>query len=219
MDTSLPKLDQALSSLQADLQAAGLGALDPLTTELEQTRSQPRRGFAALSQFPPPMTAHRNVEIPVADYRIRCRIYWPTPAKGCPVLVYVHGGGWFFGDVSTHDRIARELARADTKAKNAALQATASAIRTDAARLLASLPEATPVEWSLPEPHPLAVRSGDPRVDGTYTPAATGGGLDQHRVRQQRQHRCVGFRLERQLQGWCPQRELACRRWLEQLPE
>jgi acetyl esterase len=114
VDTSLPKLDQALSSLQAALQAAGLGALDPLTTELEQTRSQLRRGFAALSQFPPPMTAHRNVEIPVADYRIRCRIYWPTPARECPALVYVHGGGWFFGDVSTHDRIARELARAST---------------------------------------------------------------------------------------------------------
>lgn len=112
VDTSLPRLDQALSLVLTELQAEGLGALDPLTTELEQTRSQLRRGFAALSQFPPPMTAQRNVEIPVADYRIRCRIYWPTPAKGCPALVYVHGGGWFFGDVSTHDRIARELARA-----------------------------------------------------------------------------------------------------------
>ena len=112
MDTPLPKLNQALSIVQSDLQAAGLGALDPLTTGLEQTRSQLRRSYAALSLSPPPMAAQRDVEMQVADYRIHCRIYWPTSAKGCPALVYIHGGGWFFGDVSTHDRIARELARA-----------------------------------------------------------------------------------------------------------
>ena len=113
MDTLLPKFDQALSIVQADLLTAGLGAPDPLTTGLEQTRAQIRRSYAALSLAPPLMSAQQDVEIQMVGYRVHCRIYWPTTtAKGCPALVYVHGGGWFFGDVSTHDRIAREFARA-----------------------------------------------------------------------------------------------------------
>jgi len=48
------------------------------------------------------------------------------------VGAYMHGVG------AAARTAARELARADTKAKNAALQATAAAIRADAARLLAA---------------------------------------------------------------------------------
>ena len=70
---------------------------------------------------------------------------------------------------------ARELARADTKAKNAALQATAAAIRADAARLLAA--NATDVAAAKAAGHDAAF------VDRlTLTPkavAAMADGLDQ----------------------------------------
>ena len=39
------------------------------------------------------------------------RIVRPTDAEGTlPVILYVHGAGWVFGDAATHDRLVRELA-------------------------------------------------------------------------------------------------------------
>lgn len=39
------------------------------------------------------------------------KIVRPVNAAGkLPVIVYIHGGGWVFGNTSTHDRLIRELA-------------------------------------------------------------------------------------------------------------
>jgi acetyl esterase len=39
------------------------------------------------------------------------RIVRPAGAQGTlPVILYVHGAGWVFGDAATHDRLVRELA-------------------------------------------------------------------------------------------------------------
>lgn len=32
------------------------------------------------------------------------------PPPGCPIILYVHGGGWILGNAGTHDRLVRELA-------------------------------------------------------------------------------------------------------------
>ncbi|MFI7327393.1 alpha/beta hydrolase [Streptomyces rubiginosohelvolus] len=41
---------------------------------------------------------------------VRTRIIRPTGATGTlPVVVYIHGAGWVFGDDKTHDRLFREL--------------------------------------------------------------------------------------------------------------
>lgn len=39
---------------------------------------------------------------------VPCRLYRPLPRA--PVVVYVHGGGWVYGDVDTTDRFARYFA-------------------------------------------------------------------------------------------------------------
>jgi len=45
--------------------------------------------------------------------RLRARAYWPTvPAKALGVLVWLHGGGWYVGDVESFDRVTRQLANA-----------------------------------------------------------------------------------------------------------
>jgi acetyl esterase len=44
--------------------------------------------------------------------RIFCRVYRPVTSRNLPVLVYFHGGGWVWGSVDTHDRVAREFAAA-----------------------------------------------------------------------------------------------------------
>ncbi|GAB2922817.1 alpha/beta hydrolase [Streptomyces mayteni] len=42
---------------------------------------------------------------------VRARIVRPRHATGpLPVMLYIHGAGWVFGDENTHDRLVRELA-------------------------------------------------------------------------------------------------------------
>ncbi|MGW7528003.1 alpha/beta hydrolase [Streptomyces sp. NPDC054783] len=42
---------------------------------------------------------------------VRARIVRPADAEGTlPVIVYIHGAGWVFGNDHTHDRLVRELA-------------------------------------------------------------------------------------------------------------
>ncbi|MFB7509393.1 alpha/beta hydrolase [Streptomyces broussonetiae] len=42
---------------------------------------------------------------------VRARIVRPTDADGpLPVILYIHGAGWVFGNAHTHDRLVRELA-------------------------------------------------------------------------------------------------------------
>ncbi|WP_405451808.1 alpha/beta hydrolase [Streptomyces erythrochromogenes] len=42
---------------------------------------------------------------------VRARIVRPAGAAGrLPVVVYIHGAGWLFGNAHTHDRLVRELA-------------------------------------------------------------------------------------------------------------
>jgi acetyl esterase/lipase len=41
---------------------------------------------------------------------VRARIVRPAGAEGVlPVVLYIHGAGWVFGDAHTHDRLVREL--------------------------------------------------------------------------------------------------------------
>jgi acetyl esterase len=49
--------------------------------------------------------------LPVRGRRLLCRFHRPAGAAGVlPVLVYLHGGGWVWGSVDTHDRVMREYA-------------------------------------------------------------------------------------------------------------
>ena len=45
---------------------------------------------------------------------VKVRIVKPRGATGTlPVVLYIHGAGWVFGDAHTHDRLVRELAGRD----------------------------------------------------------------------------------------------------------
>lgn len=39
------------------------------------------------------------------------RLYWSTPGPALPLIVFIHGGGFVFGSVATHDAMCRSLAR------------------------------------------------------------------------------------------------------------
>src|SRR5256886_260982 len=43
--------------------------------------------------------------------QVRVRVVRPAGATGTlPVIIYIHGAGWVFGNAHTHDRLVRELA-------------------------------------------------------------------------------------------------------------
>jgi acetyl esterase len=56
----------------------------------------------------------QDVVIPASDRgRVRARAYWPTvPAEPLGALVWLHGGGWYVGDIESFDRVTRQLANA-----------------------------------------------------------------------------------------------------------
>jgi acetyl esterase/lipase len=71
-------------------------------------------------------------------------IFRPTGATGTlPVILYIHGAGWVFGNAHTHDRLARELSLGTGAAADPAQRAeiTASPLRASIDQL-AGLPPA-----------------------------------------------------------------------------
>lgn len=84
----------------------GLPATDFDAVPLEELR---RANIANATAQP------RVVELPRIEDRdadgVNVRVYWPrTDAAGLPVVVYYHGGGFFMGNLDTHDNVARSIA-------------------------------------------------------------------------------------------------------------
>ena len=79
--------------------------------------AEARRLYAAGTEiFAPPTPVLRSVEdraVTGDDFDIPVRVYTPETESvpgGLPILVFLHGGGWVFGDIDTHDALCRLLA-------------------------------------------------------------------------------------------------------------
>lgn len=59
---------------------------------------------------PMPLAEVREMTVPGAAGPMRARLYLPIKGAALPVVLYLHGGGWTFGSVDTHDGIMRALA-------------------------------------------------------------------------------------------------------------
>lgn len=64
----------------------------------------------ALAEGGPAMAESSDRWLPIRGRRLLCRLHRPSGAAGLPVLVYLHGGGWVWGSIDTHDRLMREYA-------------------------------------------------------------------------------------------------------------
>lgn len=58
----------------------------------------------------PEMAVTKEVQVPVRGGTLRIRVYDPGVDAPAPALVYLHGGGFTFFSIETHDRLMREYA-------------------------------------------------------------------------------------------------------------
>lgn len=107
-------VQSAAVTLEPDAQAfADAVAAPPFLTEMG-----PQKGREALDQVQTEAGADRP-DVTVEDFQItggptgevNIRLLKPANLSGrLPVILFTHGAGWVFGDPTTHDRLARELA-------------------------------------------------------------------------------------------------------------
>jgi acetyl esterase/lipase len=77
---------------------------------LPEARRVAERVRAPLAQGGPRMARTQELQIDTPHGAVRLRVHTPTAAARHPALVYLHGGGWVFFSIDTHDRLMRELA-------------------------------------------------------------------------------------------------------------
>jgi acetyl esterase len=96
------------------IEAAPAQAGDPGPPDLEAERAAYLQTALELGGAVEEVERIEDVVIPEAEGgRLRARAYWPTvPAEALGVLVWLHGGGWYVGDVDSFDRVTRQLANA-----------------------------------------------------------------------------------------------------------
>ena len=121
---------RGLAPLQADPPLNDEGApLDPRMHGLQRLhrrlrlptlgQQSPRQGRLALdligqSMAPRLAPMHRVTDrkVDLGHARLGLRVYQPTAARALPVLIFLHGGGFTVGSLTSHDPVCRLLAHA-----------------------------------------------------------------------------------------------------------
>ena len=65
----------------------------------------------SLAGVPEEVALIEDGRLPGPGGQIPFRLYSPAPDRTLPALLYLHGGGWVYGDLDTHDSVCRALAR------------------------------------------------------------------------------------------------------------
>lgn len=78
---------------------------------LDEARALTEALNLPLCEGGPAMAESGDRWLPIRGRRLLCRFHRPLDGV-LPVLVYLHGGGWVWSSVDTHDRLMREYAAA-----------------------------------------------------------------------------------------------------------
>ena len=102
-------VDLGLQAVFDELKAAGANLPDPAEVGVEEGRAARARYYAYLNQPDGelPVDEVRDVTIEGPHGPFRLRLYFPTGERPAPVTVFIHGGGWWTGDVPAYDQICR----------------------------------------------------------------------------------------------------------------
>jgi acetyl esterase len=103
----------------SEMMAARMAAQPPIILP-SPPRSVPFEALRRLNDGPqeplaeggPVMAESRDLWWPIRGRRLLLRLHRPTEGEDLPVLIYLHGGGWVWGSIDTHDRLMRSYAAA-----------------------------------------------------------------------------------------------------------
>ncbi len=108
MDADMAAYTQAIAERAKTLPVFDLPA-DPRAAPFDEARRINDLISAPLHEGGPVMAESREIWLPIRGRRLLCRLHRPVPGV-LPVMVYIHGGGWVWGSIDSHDRMAREYA-------------------------------------------------------------------------------------------------------------
>ncbi|MFC7477424.1 alpha/beta hydrolase [Dankookia sp. GCM10030260] len=108
-----PRLDPEMAAFNAMMESRA-AALPPI--RLAEPFDEPRALTEALNlplaEGGPVMAESADRWVPARGRRVQCRVHRPDLPGPLPVLLYLHGGGWVWNSIDTHDRLMREYAAA-----------------------------------------------------------------------------------------------------------
>ena len=105
-----PRWDPEMLAFSAMMEAEG-ATFPPirLSLPLDAARATTEALNLPLSAGGPVMAETADRWLPVMGRRLLCRFH--KPCNGLlPVLIYLHGGGWVWNSIDTHDRLMRDYA-------------------------------------------------------------------------------------------------------------
>jgi acetyl esterase len=109
-DDSTIEVDPEIAAILREGAAADLP--DATTLPIAAARAQLTAASLAWNADLPDLPAVADLSVPGPAGAIRLRHFRPRAGAPLPLVIYLHGGGWTFGSVDTHDRLMRLLALA-----------------------------------------------------------------------------------------------------------
>ncbi len=113
-----PRMDPEMAAFTAHMatQMAGYPPIilpnPPRSAPFDEPRRINDGPQVPLSEGGPVMAESRDLLLPIRGRRMQVRFHRPSNDPNLPVLIYMHGGGWVWGSIDTHDRLMRSYAAA-----------------------------------------------------------------------------------------------------------
>ena len=113
MDADPPHLRAAHPQIRALLEAAAAESEEPGPADIAAERAAYLDTTLRLGGAAEPVADVAELVIPSGEARLPAALYVPLHASETTgLLVWLHGGGWYVGDIATFDRVGRSLANA-----------------------------------------------------------------------------------------------------------
>ncbi|MGO4388241.1 alpha/beta hydrolase [Microvirga sp. 2YAF29] len=103
------KLDPQMRAFLEEVAASAAELPNPFHSPIQLARAAIEKTLRPFAMGGPAMASSIDRELALGGRTIRLRHYRPENACG-PLILYIHGGGWTWESIETHDRMAREYA-------------------------------------------------------------------------------------------------------------
>ena len=102
------RLDPDIQRFVNELTAAWAEYGDLAAVSFPEARQIAEKVRAKWRKGGPTIVSVSDRSIPTPRGPVRIRVYDPEPGRVKPAFIYLHGGGWTFMSLDTHDRLMRE---------------------------------------------------------------------------------------------------------------